>query len=247
MIQNTKFKLYFVIALIGVFSCSDSVHYSLQAQQPGNQPNQGGFGGRRDRGGRGGFGGNRGGAPGGLGAMIEREEVKKELKLTEDQVKQLEEVAQTMRPTREEMEPFLGRMREAQTDQERALIREEMGAAFEKKRKAAEEKFFSLMDEKQSARLKQLQLQERGYRQLSNEETAKSLNLTEEQSAKIKALQQEQFTAYRELGRRASTEDREKLQADYNQKYEAVLTKDQKSQWKALQGPPLVSSDGQAK
>lgn len=245
MIQNTKFKITFVLALIGIISCPDLVHYSLQAQQPDSQPSQRGFGGRRDRGMFGGRGGNRGGIPGGLGSLVGREDVIKELQLTEEQVKKLQETAQTLRPSREEMEPFIRRMREAESEEERAKIREEMGSVLEKKRKEGEAVLFSHLNEKQVSRLKQIQLQENGYRQLGNEETAKSLKLTEEQMAKVKELQSKQFEALRELGRRATPEEREKLQKEYDSKIEAVLTTEQKSQWKQLQGPPLVSAQGQ--
>ena len=57
--------------------------------------------------------------------MVTREEIQKELQLTEDQIKQLQEAAQSMRPSRESMEPFMNRMRDAQTDEERTKVREE--------------------------------------------------------------------------------------------------------------------------
>tara|TARA_R110002095_G_scaffold173591_2_gene150961 strand:+ start:3856 stop:7668 length:3813 start_codon:yes stop_codon:yes gene_type:complete len=265
MIWNTKLKTCFVVALMGVFVCSDIVHYPLQAQERADQ-SQPDRGGRRDRGDRGGFGGDRGGFGGrggggfggggfgggdrggfrgGIGSLVGREEVQKELQLTEDQIKKLDEAAQGMRPSRETMEPFMTRMRDAQTDEERTKVREEMSAAFEKQRTEGEAKLFGLLDEKQSARLKQLQMQEAGFRQLSNTETSKQLNLSEDQLKKINELEEQRSEARRDLGRRATPEERDKVQQEFDQKIEAVLTKEQQAQWKQMLGPVLVSTSSQ--
>tara|TARA_R110001592_G_scaffold125262_4_gene335051 strand:- start:121272 stop:125117 length:3846 start_codon:yes stop_codon:yes gene_type:complete len=261
MMKNIKFQFFFTIALMGLIPCSDILMSSVQAQE---SENRGDRGGRRDRGGfggdRGGFGGGRGGGGGfggdrggfgsrggfggprgGLVSLINREEVQKELQLTSDQIKQLEEAAASMRPTRESMEPFMTRMRDAQTDEERTKVREEMSASFEKQRSEGEAKVMSLLNEKQAARLKQLQLQEAGYRQLTNDDTAKQLKLTEDQLKQITELEEQRSNARRELGRRATTEEREKVQQEFDQKIEAVLTKDQQTQWSQMLGPALVS------
>ncbi|QDT95452.1 secretin N-terminal domain-containing protein [Gimesia aquarii] len=246
MVLKTKSFHCFVVILVALILCSDSVHQSLQAQQPGGRPDRGGFGGRRDRGGFGGRGSFGGGGPrGDLGSLVAREAVQKELQLTEDQKKKLSEVAQELRPNREMMEKFRDQMREAQSEEALSKIREEMGSVFEKRRKEGEAKLFGLLNETQAARLKQLQLQETGYRQLTNEETTKQLNLSDEQSKKIKAIEEQRLAARRELGRRASSEEREKLQKEFDQKIESILTKEQQSQWKQMLGPALVSDQNQ--
>ncbi|QDT29811.1 Bacterial type II/III secretion system short domain protein [Gimesia panareensis] len=265
MNRNMKFHLSFFFVLFVALICSDSVHSVIQAQEPSPSGDRGGFGGRRDRGGfggdrsrfggRGGFGGDRGGFRGGFGGggfsgfrgaigfMVMREEIQKELQLTEEQIKQLQEAAQAMRPSRESMEPFMNRMRDAQTDEERTKVREEMSASFEKQRTEGEAKLWGVLNEKQTARLKQLQLQENGYRQLTDDETAKQLKLTDEQLQKIKELEEQRSDARRDLGRRASSEEREKLQQEFDQKIEAILTKDQQTQWKQMLGPALVTEE----
>ncbi len=252
-----------MIALMGLIPCSDMLTRTVQAQESEDRGDRGsrrGFGGDRggfggDRGGfggRGSFGGGFGGGGfgsrggfggprGGIGSLVNREEVQKELQLTEDQIKQLEEAAAAMRPTRESMEPFMTRMRDAQTDEERTKVREEMSASFEKTRTEGEAKLMSLLNEKQVARLKQLQLQEGGYRQLTNEDTAKQLKLTEDQLKQITELEEQRSNARRELGRRATSEERDKVQQEFDQKIEAVLTKDQQAQWKQMLGPALVT------
>ena len=258
MTQNTKFMTCFVVALMGVISCSDFVHHSLQAQEPGDQPNRGELRGRRDRGefggdrggDRGGFGGRGGGGGfggfrGGMSSLVGRDSVQKELGLTEGQIKQLEEAAQGMRPSRETMEPFMTRMRDAKTDEERTKVREEMGTLFEKQRADGEAKIMGLLNEKQAARIKQLQLQETGFRQLTNDETATQLKLSDDQLKKIKELEEQRSAARRELGRRASSEEREKVQQEFDQKIETVLTKEQQSQWKQMLGPAFVSDQNQ--
>ena len=269
MTRKMKFQFFLLSVLSITFMCSESVHSVLLAQEPSSDSqDRGGFGGRRDRGGfggdrsrfggRGGFGGDRGGFRGGFGGggfggfrgaigfMVMREEIQQELQLTEDQIKQLQEAAQSMRPSRESMEPFMNRMREAQTDEERTKVREEMSASFEKQRQEGEAKLWGVLNEKQTARLKQLQLQENGYRQLNDDETAKQLKLTDEQQTKLKELEEQRSDARRDLGRRASSEEREKLQQEYDQKIEAVLTPDQKSQWKQMLGPALVKAESTA-
>lgn len=266
MMRNIKFQFFFLIALMGVVPCSECLTNSVQAQDSEDRGDRSDRGGRRDRGGfggdRGGFGGGRGafgggggfggdrggfgsrggfgGPRGGIGSLVNREEVQKELQLTPDQIKQLEEAAVSMRPTRESMEPFMTRMRAAQTDEERTKVREEMGASFEKLRTEGEAKMMSLLNEKQATRLKQLQLQETGYRQLTNDDTAKKLNLSEDQLKQISELEEQRSNARRELGRRATSEERDKVQQEFDQKIEAVLTKDQQTQWKQMLGPALV-------
>ena len=121
-----------------------------------------------------------------------------------------------------------------------------MSASFEKQRTEGEAKLWGLLNEKQAARLKQLQLQENGYRQLTDDETGKQLKLTDEQLAKIKELEEQRSDARRDLGRRATSEEREKVQQEFDQKIEAVLTPDQKSQWKQMLGPVLVTAESTA-
>lgn len=248
MTWNTRFATCFLITLVGTIVCSDIVHMSLQAQEPGNRPDRGRFGDRRDRGGfggRGGFGdrgGPRGGGRGGIGSLVRSESIQKELQLTDEQIKKLENVLQEMVPNRD---AFFNRMREAQTDEERNKVREEIRAESERLRKAGEAKMLALLNEKQVTRLKQLQLQSAGYRQLSDEETAKELQLTEEQKKKIQELEEQRSEARRELGRRASSEERDKVQQEFDQKIESVLTKTQQAKWKQMLGPILVTEQSQ--
>ena len=114
-----------------------------QAQQPG-------------RGGRGGFGGGPGG---GSSAILGIPEVQKELGLSDDQKKQLAEIAEKARPdfgsvNREEFAKL--------SDDEQAKRRDEMRKKFEESAAKALEQAAKVLDAKQNERFAQLRLQRDG-------------------------------------------------------------------------------------
>jgi len=157
---------------------------AVEAQQKKQQP--GGQRGQRQRGGSsgfGGFGGRGGGAPGAL-QLIGREEVRKELKISEEQQGIIRELQQSSRP---DFRALLGNIRELSSE-EREKKFAELRATSEKKSKEAEADLYGLiLDEGQTKRLKQIVLQQKGNRALADADTAKALGLTATQTAKIKA------------------------------------------------------------
>ena len=156
-----------------------AVEAQQKKQQPGGQRSQ------RQRGGSGGasFGGRGGGAPSAL-QLIGREEVRKELKISEEQQGIIRELQQSSRPDFRAL--FGGNFRDLSRE-EREKKMAELRTTSEKKSKEAEADLYGLiLDEGQTKRLKQIVLQQKGNRALTEADTAKALGLTATQSAKIK-------------------------------------------------------------
>ena len=171
-------------ALLAVSLLAASV---AEAQQKKEQPNKSQRG-QRQRGGGGGFGGfggggRGGGAPGAL-QLIGREEVRKELKISEEQQGIIRELSQSARPDFRAL--FGGNFRDlSREDREKKLA--ELRKTSEKKSKEAEADLYGLiLDEAQAKRLKQIVLQQKGNRALTEPEVAKALGLSAAQVVKIK-------------------------------------------------------------
>ncbi|MEZ6051928.1 MAG: secretin N-terminal domain-containing protein [Planctomycetaceae bacterium] len=194
--------------------------------------------------GRGGRGGGRGGDRGLLGTL-RSDDVRSELNLTEEQIQQIEELGEQARNFGDNGDLFQ-RMRDATTDEEREALREEMRSAFEQRRRESDEQLKSILNEQQTTRLQQVSLQQQGLRALGQDEVAESLGLTDDQKSQIKTLVEERDYARRELGFRASEEDRAKFDEEWNTKFAAVLTPEQQQSWQQRLGPPLGSQDGAA-
>ena len=171
-------KLRGLTTLVAVSLLAASV---AEAQQQKRQRGQRGQRGQsRQRGG--GFGGQRGGA--GALQLIGREEVRKELKITEEQQGIIRELQTSSRPNFRELlgEGFRDLSRE---DREKKLA--ELRSSTEKKSKEAEADLYGLiLDEGQASRLKQIVLQQKGNRALTEPATAKALGLSAAQVTKIK-------------------------------------------------------------
>jgi Spy/CpxP family protein refolding chaperone len=184
---------------------------------------------QRGRGGFGGFGGMQASS----GALLRIPEVRQELKLNDDQQKQVEEV--------------LGERRGGQggfnrgdfqnlSEEERQKRFAEMREQFEKANKETDEKVAKILDESQQKRLGELRLQREGINALRRKDVAEKLGLTDDQQQKIRQIQEENRpnANFRNLSdderREAFTkmrEQREKAEKDTL----AVLTAEQQSKW----------------
>ena len=146
------------------------------------QGGRGGAGGGPGGGGRGGFGGGMGG--GGLFSLTQITEVQAELKIDEDQKKELESIAKEMRDARTAMMP-------APADGGRpdmAKMRELMPKMAEMQTKF-EAKLEEVLDPKQMDRLLGLYVQRDELRTLSNVIVAAKLKITEDQKAELAKLE----------------------------------------------------------
>lgn len=191
------------------------------------------------RGGRGGFGGGGFGG-GGFAGLLQIAQVQKELKLSDDQIAKVKEVADAARPP----QGTGGRRGADQTDEQRAAAREER----QKRNAETDAKLTALLMPEQVTRLKQVQLWVQGYGALTNNEAVvKELGLTDDQKAALKTISDEagrkRQALFQGLGRGASDEQRAKfredsaaLQKDTDAECKAVLTDDQSAKLAAMKG-----------
>jgi hypothetical protein len=163
-----------------------------QAQQKGSQ--KGGDRGGRRRGGFGSFGGfgGRGGSVGPIG-LIGREEVQKELGLSEPQIAAVTKLTEAYR---EEQRSARGNfdfrtLRELPEEERTTKIAEllKQGAETRKKLNAKyDPKVAELLDPPQADRLDQIVLQRKGMTALVEDDISKTLGLSHDQKNKITAL-----------------------------------------------------------
>ncbi len=220
-------KLRGLTTLVAVSLLAASV---AEAQQQKRQRGQRGQS-RQRGGGFGGFGGQRGSA--GALQLIGREEVRKELKITEEQQGIIRELQTSSRPNFREL---LGNIRDLSRE-EREKKFAELRASSEKKSKEAEADLYGLiLDEGQATRLKQIVLQQKGNRALTEPATAKALGLSAAQVAKIKAAttagqkKQQELTAglrnaFGGRGQRGKKDDKSKDKKDTKRPSREELTK----------------------
>ncbi|MFG0332974.1 MAG: secretin N-terminal domain-containing protein, partial [Maioricimonas sp. JB049] len=200
------------------------------------------FGGGRDLGGGrpGGFqrGGGRG-RSGGLLGELQREEVRAELGVTDEQVQQITELAESSQERmRERMGGVFEQLRAAESDDERDRLRDQMRAMGEELARETEAEVSKVLDEKQFDRLRQISLHRAGTRAFLQDDLADELGLTEEQRKQLEELREQQDEARRELGFRASDEEREQFRQEWDAKMTAVLTEQQRNAWQQRLGPP---------
>jgi Spy/CpxP family protein refolding chaperone len=180
----------------------------------------------------------RGGFQMGGPMLLTNEQVKKELKITDEQKTKIDEVVQTLRPP-EGTNPF----------QLQGAERDAYFAELQKKNEAALKKIDAeILNPEQVARFKQVVLWVQGSRALvDNAELGKQLNLTDDQKGAVKTIVDESDKKRRELFQglgQASPEDRAKafeqmttMNNEMVAECMAVLTDTQKSQLDKMKGP----------
>jgi Spy/CpxP family protein refolding chaperone len=192
-------------------------------------------------GGRGGRRGSRGGS-----SLLSMPEVQKELNLQQAQI----DLLQALRQNRQ------GGDRESL----RSLSREERTKRFTAMRLEREKKVAEILDAKQVARLKQLELQQAGPRALGQKDVADALKLTPDQRQKVDAAVQAERETMRQAfagfggrnggnangGTQPTPEQRQQafqkmreMRAATATKLNAVLTDGQKKQFQSMQGAPF--------
>ncbi|MGH7170567.1 MAG: hypothetical protein ACRELG_09850 [Gemmataceae bacterium] len=179
------------------------------AQQRQRQPGGRGFGG---------FGG-------GTVFLLGQKSVQEELKLSDDQVKQVKELQEKQRGS------FQGL---------RDLSQEERVKKVREQREATQKAVAGILKPAQLKRVKQISLQQMGAFALSTEEVAKALKITDDQKGKIREIQTKASEERRALGRgEESRAKREELRKATNEKVMGVLTAEQKTKLKEQQGKPF--------
>jgi Spy/CpxP family protein refolding chaperone len=178
----------------------------------------------------------RGSGAGGFGPsnlmLLSQESVQSELKLSEDQVKKVDEQ--------------LAKQREAMAGL-RDLDQQERRTKLQEQLKANDAVVTGVLNDAQAKRLKQIMLQQRGPAALADAELAETVGLTSAQKEKIQSIQQtaqeERRAQFQGGGGGGDREEmRKKLEAARtatNEKITALLTPEQKDKWKAMTGEPF--------
>ncbi|MDR3634430.1 MAG: hypothetical protein P4L84_11545 [Isosphaeraceae bacterium] len=184
--------------------------------------------------GRGGFGGGFGGGPGFLMAP----NVQKDLKLSDEQVGKVQE---TLREVREKhADDFQGLRDLSQKEREQKV------ASISKEVNDEVKKALSFSAE-QSKRFDQISLQTRGLQAFVDPTVAEKLKLTDAQKSQIEEIRTSAREAVRgAFNKDAGEEERKEAMKKFREasqesmkKVQALLTDDQKNEWKELTGEPI--------
>ena len=160
--------------------------------------------------------------------LATQQSVQAELKLTDEQSQRVTELSEKQREIMRGL---------------RDLSPQERRKRFEQAAKANDEALSEILSADQMGRLKEIVLQQRGLSALADPKVAASLKLTEEQTQRVQSIAEEFRRELREImqsdDRRQAREKMRDLRAATDGKYMAVLTDEQKSQWKEMVGAPF--------
>jgi Spy/CpxP family protein refolding chaperone len=175
------------------------------------------------------------------GMLLNNKVVQEELKLTEDQVAKIGEMQ------KKQMEAF--KNFKDMSDDERKDTFKKMGEETDK--------IVKDLKPEQTARLKQIQLQQVGPNVFANADMAKGVgltddevkkfNLTDDQKEKFKDLAEAQGKDMKDLPKGFDPDTQKKRQAlrtEYQEKALGVLTSEQKKVWTEMTGKPVDISSG---
>lgn len=196
--------------------------------------------------GRGGFGGGGFGFGGGGGTtfLLQMDDVKKELKITDEQQKKLTEIGDA---SRKEMQASFGSFNREEfqklSEDERRKRGDEMRKKAEEAGKKSQAEVAKVLDAKQNERLGQLALQREGINAIGRTEVAEKLGLSGDQREEIEKIIQASrptggFGGFggSEEERRAAFEKMQKAREKAQSDLTAVLTAEQKAKWDAMLG-----------
>jgi Spy/CpxP family protein refolding chaperone len=179
--------------------------------------------------GRGGFG-----MGGGGGAMLlSNKSVQKELKVSDEQAEKLNTLAtETMAKNRERFQGF------------QDLSQEERQTKMREARAELEKSLDGVLKPEQVKRFKQIELQVGGMMAFGQPRVQEALKLTDEQKEKVRAIGEEAQGAMPsredfQADREAAMKKRAEITKGATDKVCALLTEDQKKEWKELTGEPF--------
>lgn len=171
--------------------------------------------------------------------LLSRNDVKKDLKLNDEQSSKIQALQEEQRAQMQQM------MEEMRNGGQRP-DQETMRKMFEESTKKQNEAIAKILTPAQIARLKQIRVQLSGSRIIMDAEIQKELGVTAEQKAKIDGLQAKQRDANaaimekvqnQELSREEATAAREKNNKILEDEIAKVLTDAQKAKLKEMAGP----------
>lgn len=213
-------RMVFAFALVGL--CTSLVSAQDQERRRGQGRGQG-QGQGQGRGMQGGPG------MGGPMMLLGIEDVRKELKLDDGQIKKFEEVASKQR---EMMRDFRDMSPEERREKMQEITKEVTG----------------ILNADQQKRLKQLQYQSQGIvAALGTEEVRKEIGLSEDQQSQVRSINEDMRAQQREMfqggggggDRQEMMRKMEEMRKSTETKVMGVLNDTQKAKWKEMQGEPF--------
>ena len=163
--------------------------------------------------------------------LLRNDDIRQQLGLSAAQLEKLTEASKGGSPGREVFDPFLQRMKETSDEAERTKIREEMQQAIAKAKEDAGGRALTLLDSRQLKVLRSLYLQQAGVRAFSDPRVAADLMLTDEQKTQMEALTAPRREAASKLGFDSTPEQLAAFNKEWETKYFALLTDEQKQKW----------------
>ena len=163
--------------------------------------------------------------------LLRRDDIREQLGLSETQTAKLEEAGKGASPGKEIFDPFLQRMKATEDEAERTKIREEMQSAIAKAKEVAGAQALTALDSRQIKILRSLYIQEAGIRAIADSRVAADLGITEEQKTQLEALTAQRREASTALGFNAPQEQQDAFRTEWEGKFLAVLSAEQKVKW----------------
>jgi DNA gyrase/topoisomerase IV subunit A len=229
--------LVVLTAFVAILSTSVLMAQNQNQGQRGRGTFGGGFG-------FGGFGGRE--TPGGDWlSLLENEKVQKEIDLLEEQKRDVEKLRAESRERMGNVFREFGNLREA-SEAEREKAMKEMGEKREAATKETVKQLEGILLPPQVARLKEISLQSRGTRALSDPQVQKDLGLNADQQSQITKISEEGDQKRRTLftGGGGGNRDEigakmEAIRTESNEKTLAVLNADQRGKLEKMKGKPV--------
>lgn len=212
----------------------------------------GGGGGRGGGQGRGGFGGQfggRGGFGGGVHQLANRADVQRDINATEDQKTKIAALNETMR---EEMRSIFGGFGGGGERPDPETMR----ANIEKYNEKGKTELAKILDANQMKRIDEIQIQLAGPSALLLPAVQKALGLSKEQTDKLTTLQRQQMEANQtiqekvrnqEISREEAQAARERNNTALQTEFNKVLTAEQQTKFKEMQGKPFKADPPQGR
>jgi hypothetical protein len=176
--------------------------------------------------------------------LVYRDKVQEELKLSKDQKEKLHDHLKEGLPDHMKFFEGLGEKKGQEREKElkayRAKAHEKLAAVLK-----------DALKDGQRKRLRQLELQQEGAFALGGEEVGKQLKITDEQRKKFVAVVQDMQKKVQPLIKEAQQDGKAdeirpkvmKIRKEYAGKLEAILSGEQKKQWKEMLGKALDLDD----
>ena len=221
-----KTRIGLVLVLVAGCCAALAVSHAYAQPQPQQGPGAGpgGFGGPGAFGG--GFGAGFGAGFGGLADVLRRDDVRKDLELLDDQVAQLQKLAEGRR---DQMRDLFSGLRDVPQEQRGEKMRE----LFQKSQQDLEAEVGKILLPHQMKRAKQLemQLRLRGGLGRLGDQTAQELGLTDEQKEKLRGKSDQLEEEIRKKIAELRTQAQNELLK--------MLTPAQQAKWKDMVGEPF--------